>query len=76
MAQMNFYVPDEIEEKVKKAAKKEGLTASAWLAALVKEHISASNQWPRDYFEKVLGGWEGDFPDIEDMPHQERDWPE
>lgn len=76
MAQINFYVPDEVEENIKKAAKKSGTTVSSFIAELVKNHIGAQNAWPQDFFENIGGKWEGEFSEIEDEPPQERDWPE
>lgn len=76
MAQMNFYVPDDIEEKIKKEAKKSGKTVSSYIAELIKSHIGAQTAWPQGFFESIAGKWEGDFPDIENLPTQERDWPE
>lgn len=76
MAQMNFYVPDEIEEKIKKEAKKNGKSVSTYIAELVKKHINGQSNWPKGYFESIAGKWVGDFPEIEELPEQERDWPE
>ena len=76
MAQLNFYVSDDIEEKIRRAAKHRGQSISAYLAELVKERLSHSTEWPPDFFEKTLGGWVGDFPQIENLPQQEREWPE
>jgi hypothetical protein len=36
MSQLNFYVPDDIEDQIKQVAKKEGKSISAFLADLVK----------------------------------------
>lgn len=76
MAQLNFYVPDEVEDKIRHTAKSRGQSISAYLAELVKERVGGGNEWPVNFFEKTLGGWQGDFPEIEDLSPQERDWPE
>lgn len=76
MGQLNFYVSASIEEIIKKAAKSSSQPVSAYLADIVKQHLSIKSEWPSNYFEKVIGGWEGEFPEIEDLPSQERDWPE
>jgi hypothetical protein len=76
MAQLNFYVPDDVEDQVRRAAKRRGLSISAYLAELVKERVGDGSEWPVDFFDKTLGGWQGDFPEIERLPPQERDWPE
>ena len=72
MSQLNFYVPDEIEEQIKKAAKKEGKSISAFLAELVKSKFKQKT-WSDDFFSELAGGWKGDFPDIERPESQERD---
>jgi hypothetical protein len=76
MAQLNFYVPDDIEAKIRQVAKLRDQSISAYLAELVKDCIDKGKEWPAGFFEKTLGGWQGDFPEIEDMPPQEREWPE
>lgn len=76
MAQLNFYVPDDIEEKIKKEAKKNGKSVSTYVADLIKIHVSGTPGWPKGYFESVVGKWVGDLTDMEDLPAQERDWPE
>lgn len=72
MSQLNFYVPDEIEEQVKKAAKKEGKSISAFLSELVKSRFKPK-KWPENFFSKLAGGWKGDFPKIDRPKPQERD---
>ena len=74
MAQLNFYVPDEAEAEIRRRAKAQGLSISAFLSALVKEGIGAQDQWPAGFFENVVGGWHGDFPEINDPPPQTRRW--
>lgn len=76
MGQLNFYVPSDVEDKIRRAAKRRGQSISTYLAEIVKEQIAGGNDWPPDFFTKTLGGWQGDFPEIEDLPPQERDWPE
>jgi hypothetical protein len=74
MAQLNFYVPDDTEAEVRRRAKAQGVSISAYLAALLKEELGAQNNWPTGFFENIVGSWQGDFPDIDDHPPQERDW--
>ena len=74
MAQLNFYVPDDTEAEVRRRAKAQGVSTSAYLATLLKRELGAQNDWPTGFFEKVVGSWQGDFPEIEDLPPQERDW--
>ncbi|MBC7533157.1 MAG: hypothetical protein H7318_16420, partial [Oligoflexus sp.] len=68
MGQMNFYVSANIEEIIRKEANKSNKAVSAYLAEIVKNHVSAKSGWPSGYFEKVIGAWEGEFPEIQDLP--------
>ncbi len=57
MAQLHFYIPDAVADKIKLKADHAHLSVSKYLAELVKREVI--NQWPEDYFEK-LGKWEGE----------------
>lgn len=57
MAQLHFYIPDLLAEKVKTKAEHEHLSVSKYLAELVKREVS--DQWPEDYFD-LFGKWEGE----------------
>lgn len=72
MSQLNFYVPDEVEEQIKKAAKKEGKSISAFLADLVKSKFKPKT-WSDSFFAELVGGWKGEFPEIERPKPQKRD---
>ena len=72
MSQLNLYVPDEVEEQIRKAAKAEGKTISAFLADIIKSHFPPK-QSQKDYFSKFFGKWEGSFPEIARPASQERD---
>ena len=56
MAQLHFYIPDQLAEKVKVKAEHSHLSVSKYLAQLVKKEVA--NEWPENYFE-VFGSWEG-----------------
>ena len=71
MAQLNVYVPDELEEKIKSIAQQEGKSVSSFLAELVRERF-APREWKKEFL-KVFGRWEGEFPEIERLPSQKRD---
>lgn len=58
MAQLHLYLPDELAEEVKARAKSQGLTVSAYLAAIVRGQMT--DQWPGDFFARVVGGWVGE----------------
>lgn len=72
MSQLNFYVPDDIEEQIRKAAQREGKSISAFLAELVKTKFPSA-QWSDDFFSSVCGQWEGDFPEMKRLPAQNRE---
>ncbi len=72
MSQLNFYVPDEIEEQIKSAAKKEGKSISAFLAELVKSKFP-QKKWNANFFKSVVGQWHGEFPEIKRPNPQQRD---
>lgn len=73
MAQLNFYVPDEVEDNIRKEAKARGKPISSYLAEVVKEHIR-HDKWEKTFFTKVVGGWRGQFPTIERHPAEETDF--
>jgi len=54
---MHLYLPDDLAEEVKQRAKSRGLTVSAYLAEMVRSQMT--DQWPKDFFSKVVGGWVG-----------------
>lgn len=56
MAQLHFYIPDQVAEKVKAKAEHAHLSVSKYLAELVKREVS--EEWPEDYFD-LFGKWEG-----------------
>ncbi len=57
MAQLHFYIPDAVADKIKIKAEHAHLSVSKYLAELAKREVG--NQWPEDYFEK-LGTWKGE----------------
>lgn len=56
MAQLHFYIPDQLAEKVKIKAEHSHLSVSKYLAKLVKKEVA--DEWPDNYFE-LFGSWEG-----------------
>ena len=57
MAQLHFYIPDSIADKIKIKVEHSHLSVSKYLAELAKREVT--NEWPEGYFEK-LGKWEGE----------------
>jgi hypothetical protein len=72
MPQLNFYVPEEVAEKVKIVAAREGKPISKYLADLVKRELSPG--WPEGYFEHVLGSWQGPLDRPEELTPEDRGW--
>jgi hypothetical protein len=58
MSQLHFYVPDEVEKRVRLKAKQAKLPVSKYLAELVKRETSSQNQWPLGYVE-LFDAWQG-----------------
>ena len=70
MAQLHLYLPDELAEEVKARAKAQGLTVSAYLASIVRGRMT--DQWPKDFFSRVVGGWVGEPLERPEQPAFER----
>lgn len=57
MAQLHFYLPDSLAEKLKVKAEKAHLSVSKYMAELAKRELE--NEWPEGYFE-LFGTWQGE----------------
>ncbi|MCK4604979.1 MAG: CopG family transcriptional regulator [Deltaproteobacteria bacterium] len=65
MGQVTIYLENEIENKLKTAAKTSNLSVSKWVANIIREKIST--EWPQDVV-KLAGSWEKkDFPSLEEI---------
>lgn len=71
MAQLNFYVPEDVEVAIRREAMRRRKSISAYLSEVVKGHVKR-DKWQRYFFTKVVGGWKGQFPKIESLPPEER----
>jgi hypothetical protein len=58
MPQLHLYVSQELASEVEKRARKHGLSVSRYLAEVVRRDIVT--EWPRDFFDTVVGGWVGE----------------
>jgi hypothetical protein len=58
MPQLHLYVSDDVAAEIRARAKAAGVSVSRYLAHLVRERTSTG--WPRGWFERVPGGWQGD----------------
>jgi len=54
MPQMHLYVSKDIADEVKRRADKQGVSASRYLADLVRREVA--DEWPPGFFENVIGG--------------------
>lgn len=59
MAQLHFYVPDDVAKRIQEKAKETNLSVSRYLAEIVKREAGGQDQWPEGYFE-LFGSWEGE----------------
>ncbi|MDL1964001.1 MAG: CopG family transcriptional regulator [Deltaproteobacteria bacterium] len=64
MGQVTIYLDNEIENKIKTAAKTSNLSISKWIANIIKEKIST--EWPQDVV-KLAGSWKEDFPSLKEI---------
>lgn len=72
MPQLNVYVPERLEKKIRKEAKLSRKSVSAYVADLMKDRMDRGH-WRPDFFTKIVGGWKGDFPEIERPAPEERE---
>lgn len=72
MGQMTIYLDDELREKVKHVAKREGQSVSSWIRTRIEDSIE--DEWPPGYFDLFgeLGSdvTRPDQPDLEDSSDQ------
>jgi hypothetical protein len=58
MPQLYFYVSEDVAERIRQEAVASDLSVSRYLAELVKREVSPN--WPKGFFEEVVGGWRGE----------------
>jgi len=64
MGQVTIYLDNNVETKMKEAAKSEHLSVSKWVARIIEE--KTTTEWPQDIV-KLAGSWKDDFPTIEEL---------
>lgn len=65
MSQVTIYLPNELEQKIKSAAKTSSLSLSKWITQIIEEKISG--EWSQDIIE-LAGAWGDDeFPTLEEI---------
>ena len=65
MGQVTIYLDNEVEIKMRAAAKAMNLSQSKWIANIINEKMA--DQWP-DSVKELAGAWR-DFPDLEEIRH-------
>lgn len=60
MPQLHLYVPDAVAERLRSKAKERGMSLSGYLAEIAGREVGGE-EWPRGFFEEVLGGWAGEL---------------
>lgn len=58
MSQLHFYVPDQVEARIRARAEQAHMSVSKYLAELVKREVA--DGWPEGYADAVLGKWQGE----------------
>jgi predicted transcriptional regulator len=71
MGQLNVYVPDDLEEKIKKEAKRSGKSVSAFVLEAVKDKVSP-RQWSEEFLSTFGAAENLDLEEPEDAPPQKR----
>ena len=57
MTQLLIEVSEPIAEQLRRRAEAQGLTVSQYLVNLLSRELS--EEWPPEFFEEVVGGWQG-----------------
>jgi len=63
MGQVTVYIEDEVEAKMRSAAKSAHLSKSKWVTNLIKEKLA--DEWPESFIQ-LAGAWE-DIPTAEEI---------
>ena len=64
MGQVTIYLDNEIESKLKKAAKASKKSVSKWVAAIINEKVST--EWPKN-ITNLAGSWKADVPSLDEI---------
>lgn len=73
MAQVNVYVPDDLEAEIRQQARRAKTSLSRYIGDLLRKRAPQPSAWPREFFTEVVGHWEGGFPPIPRPPADEPD---
>lgn len=64
MGQVTIYLDNDLENKIKSAAKAGHLSVSKWIAYIIKEKLSTD--WPQNVI-NLAGCWKDDFPTLNEI---------
>jgi hypothetical protein len=64
MGQVTIYLDNDLENKMKAAARTSDLSVSKWIANIIKE--KTSTEWPQDVIQ-LAGSWKDTFPSLEEI---------
>jgi len=64
MAQVTIYLDDDSDNRLKEAARAEGISVSKWIARLIEE--KTRSEWPSSV-RTLAGAWSADFPEAENL---------
>lgn len=58
MPQLHLYLPEAQAAEIRRRAEARGLSVSRYLSAVVLSSLDGG--WPEGFFERVVGGWQGE----------------
>jgi hypothetical protein len=58
MPQLHLYVPEDLAERIRARARAQHKTVSRVLGEMVRSELGEA--WPESFFDRVVGGWEGE----------------
>ncbi len=64
MGQVTIYLENEIENKMKLAAKSSHISVSKWIANVIQDKIST--EWPQNVV-NLAGSWKNEFPSLQEI---------
>lgn len=71
MSQVTLYLPDELEQTLRRGARRAKKSLSAYVAELAGKR-SKPAAWPKTFL-RTFGSWKGAFPVPRDLPFEERE---
>lgn len=70
MPQLNLYVPAGMDQDLRRRAKQAGKSLSAYILDVFRGQ-SRQASWPKGFFTKMAGGWQGTLPVIDRPPPED-----